>query len=158
MESADGTVERWEAIKAKENAGDARKARKGALDGVPLALPALLRAVRVGEKASAVGYDWPDAAGAREKVDEELGELDQALASGDREAMERELGDVLFALASLARKQQLDPEAALRGTLARFSARFGFAEEQAHAEGRGLRERTPEELDLLWQRAKERVG
>ena len=161
MDTAEGTVSRWEAIKAAEKraATDGAEDRpKGALEGVPRALPALLRATRVGEKASAVGYDWPDAAGAREKVDEELGELDQALASGDREAMERELGDVLFALASLARKQQLDPEAALRGTLARFSARFGFAEEQAHAEGRGLRERTPEELDLLWQRAKERVG
>ncbi|MCB9627877.1 MAG: nucleoside triphosphate pyrophosphohydrolase [Sandaracinaceae bacterium] len=165
MDSAEGTVERWEAIKAQEQLARAKEGAeasgetrpKGALDGVPRALPALLRAARVGEKASAVGYDWPDAAGARAKVDEELAELDEALASGDRAAMERELGDVLFALASLARKASLDPEAALRGTLDRFSARFTFAEAQAHREGRGLRERDPAELDALWQQAKERL-
>lgn len=160
MDSAEGTVGRWEAIKAQEKlaAGKGEARPKGALDGVPRAMPALLRAARVGEKASAVGYDWPDAAGARAKVDEELCELDEAAASGDRAAMERELGDVLFALASFARKESLDPEAALRGTLDRFSARFSFAETQARDEGRGLRERDPCELDALWQRAKEQVG
>jgi MazG family protein len=161
MDSAEGTVARWEAIKAQEKLADGQQADappKGALEGVPRALPALLRAARVGEKASAVGYDWPDAGGARAKVDEELAELDEAVASGDKAAMERELGDVLFALASLARKESLDPEAALRGTLDRFSARFSFAEAQARADGRGLRERSEAELDALWQQAKEQLG
>lgn len=138
----------WEKLKQKE------KKDRGALDGVPVALPALLRAVRVGEKAAAVGYDWPDAGGAREKVDEELGELDAAVASGDRDRAEAELGDVLFALASFARKQQLDPEAALRRALDRFSRRFGSAERAARATGRRLAELSVEELDALWQAAK----
>ena len=158
MDSAEGTVARWEAIKAKEKGetdGDAKP--KGALDGVPRALPALLRAARVGEKASAVGYDWPDAAGARAKVDEELAELDAARAAGKREEMERELGDTLFAMVSLARKEGLDAEAALRGTLARFTARFTHAESAARADGRPLRERDAAELDVLWREAKRAV-
>ena len=139
---------RWEAQKAKE-----KKAR-GALGGVPVALPALLRALRVGEKAAAHGYDWPDAEGVRAKVDEELRELDAALATGDDDAAAGELGDVLFALASLGRKRGLDPEAALRGTLDRFSARFRHAEKAAEARGEALRELTDEARDRLWEEAK----
>jgi len=127
---------------------------RGALDGVPVALPALLRAVRVGEKAAAGGYDWPDAGGPRGKVDEELAEMDRALEAGDREAAERELGDVLFSLASFARKRGIDPEAALRGTLDRFTERFGHAERAARARGRKLEDMDEEELDALWQEAK----
>jgi tetrapyrrole methylase family protein/MazG family protein/ATP diphosphatase len=138
----------WEKLKQQE------KKDRGALDGVPKALPALLRAVRVGEKAAAVGYDWPDAAGARSKVDEELAELDAAVASKDRDAAEAELGDVLFALASFARKEGLDPEAALRRSLDRFSRRFESAEQAARAEGRRLADMSADELDGLWQAAK----
>ncbi len=105
---ASGAVDGWEAIKSKE------KKERGALAGVPAALPGLLRAVRIGEKASAVGYDWPDAGGPREKIDEELKELDDAATAEDMEALEHELGDLLFALATYGRKQGLDPEAALR--------------------------------------------
>jgi MazG family protein len=143
-----GSSERWEAMKAAE------KGERGALGGVPASLPALLRAVRVGEKAAAVGYDWPDAGGPRHKIDEELAEMDEALSRGDRAHAEKELGDLLFSIASFARKEGFDPEAALRGALARFSGRFSHAEAAARAEGRGLRDRTPEELDLLWERAK----
>ncbi len=142
----------WERLKKKEKAG------RGALDGVPVALPALLRAVRVGEKAAAVGYDWPDVGGAREKVDEELAELDAALAADDQARAEGELGDVLFALSSLARKRGLDPEAALRGTLDRFSERFGEAEAIAREEGDALDEMSEDALDALWERAKARVA
>ncbi len=87
-------------------------------------MPALARADRLTEKASRIGFDWPDAAGARAKVAEELAELDEAIASGDRAAMEHELGDALFALANLARKLAVAPEEALRGTIGRFVARF----------------------------------
>ncbi len=141
----------WERLKKQEKAG------RGALDGVPVALPALLRAVRVGEKAAAVGYDWPDVAGARHKVDEELAELDEALDAEDLPRAEEELGDVLFALSSLARKRGLDPEAALRGTLDRFSRRFSEAESIARDEGLALDEMSHEALDALWERAKSRV-
>lgn len=146
---AAGAIESWEALKQKE------KGERGALDGVPVALPSLLRAVRVGEKASSVGYDWPDAGGPRAKIDEELRELDAAMAEGDTTAAEHELGDLLFALASFARKQGLDPEAALRGTLDRFSRRFRHAERAAAGRrAGGLRDMSPEELDALWDEAK----
>jgi tetrapyrrole methylase family protein/MazG family protein/ATP diphosphatase len=148
VDDAAGALAGWERLKRAEKAG------RGALDGVPVALPALLRAVRVGEKAAAVGYDWPDAGGPRGKVDEELGEMDAAFDAGDLEAAERELGDVLFALASFARKRALDPEAALRGALDRFSERFREAERRAHAEGRSLHDMSAEQLDALWRAVK----
>lgn len=145
---ATGALHQWERLKKAEKKG------RGALDGVPVALPALLRAVRVGEKASAVGYDWPDAGGPRAKIDEELGEMDAALAEGDRAAAERELGDLLFSVASFARKQGMDPEAALRGALDRFSGRFRHSEVRAREQGRTLDEMEPDELDRLWEEAK----
>jgi MazG family protein len=148
VEDASGAVNSWEAIKAKE------KKKGGALSGVPTALPGLLRAVRIGEKASAVGYDWPDAGGPRAKIDEELAELDEAAEKGDMAGLEHELGDLLFALATYARKQGLDPEAALRASLNRFSWRFRHCERDADAQGKDLRDYTEPELDRMWERAK----
>lgn len=148
VEDATGAVNSWEAIKAKE------KKKGGALSGVPVALPGLLRAVRIGEKASAVGYDWPDAGGPRAKIDEELEELDEAADRGDIAALEHELGDLLFALSTYARKQGLDPEAALRASLNRFSWRFRHCEQTAGAQGKDLRDYTEPELDEMWERAK----
>jgi tetrapyrrole methylase family protein/MazG family protein/ATP diphosphatase len=138
----------WETIKAQE------KPTRGVLDGVPRALPALLRAVRVGEKAARVGFDWPSLAGARAKVDEELAELDEALLAGDQARVAHELGDVLFALVSVARKSELDPEAALRGTLDRFTERVRSTESLAAQRGDKLSELSPEALDALWQEVK----
>ncbi|MBK8978388.1 MAG: nucleoside triphosphate pyrophosphohydrolase [Planctomycetes bacterium] len=137
----------WEQIKRREGGA----APRSALDGVPPALPALLRACRVGEKAARVGFDWPDRDGPRRKVDEELAELDAALAEGDAEAAGRELGDVLFSLCNLARHHGLEPETALRATIERFSRRFRAVEAE-------LGERLPgaslAELEDAWQRAK----
>ncbi len=154
VSDASGAVDGWEAIKSAE------KRDRGALSGVPVALPSLLRAVRIGEKASSVGYDWPDAGGARGKIDEELKELDEAATARDQAALEHELGDLLFALATYARKQGLDPEAALRKSLNRFSDRFRHCELAAKSKGKGLRDYSEEELDLLWEQAKaaEREG
>lgn len=158
LETADEVLRAWELRKAKEReAKDGAKA-KGALDGVPKAMPALLRAVRVGEKAARIGYDWTSAEGAREKVGEELAELDAAAASGDPTRMQEELGDVLFALASWARHRGLDPEAGLRGSLDRFSQRFGEVERLARERGIALEQESPEVLDGLWHEAKGRVG
>ncbi len=148
VDDASGAINGWEAIKAKE------KKDRGALSGVPVALPGLLRAVRIGEKASAVGYDWPDAGGPRKKIDEELEELDQAAEARDMAALEHELGDLLFALATYGRKQGLDPEAALRGSLNRFSSRFRHCELAAQADGKTLRDYGELELDEMWERAK----
>lgn len=145
---ASGAIESWEAVKSKE------KKDRGALGGVPVALPGLLRAVRIGEKASAVGYDWPDAGGPRDKIDEELAELDEAASNGDAAALEHELGDLLFALATYGRKQGLDPEAALRKSLNRFSERFRHCELAAQSEGKTLRDYSEEGLDVFWERAK----
>jgi tetrapyrrole methylase family protein/MazG family protein/ATP diphosphatase len=148
VSGSDEVVTNWEAIKAEEKAG------RGVLDGVPKALPALLRALRVGEKAARVGFDWPDLTGARSKVDEELAELDAALVSGDVAHAGRELGDVLFALVSVARKANLDPEAALRGTLDRFTQRVRGAEALAATRGLSLSGLAPETLEQLWQDVK----
>jgi MazG family protein len=138
----------WEIIKAQEKRG------RGALDGVPSTLPSLLRALRVSEKAARVGFDWPDGQGARDKVEEELGELDDAVAQSDRVASQRELGDVLFALVNYARKLELDPDAALRETLARFGERVRSVEGAVAASGRELTALSAAELDVLWQQAK----
>lgn len=136
---------RWEAIKREEKGG------RGLLDGVPASMPALSRAVAIGEKAARVGYDWADAGGVRDKIDEELRELDAA-ASPEDEA--RELGDLLFAIASFARKRGHDPEASLRGALARFGERMRAVEAGAAADGVALEGLDAEELDRRWRLAK----
>lgn len=151
VEGSADVVKNWEQIKREE------KGDRGALAGVPRSLPALLRAVRVAEKASAVGYDWPTADGPRSKVDEELQEFDEACNADDAVRMEQELGDLLFSVANLARKRSLDPEAALRGTLRRFTERFEFAERTAKEAGRKLGDLTEAELDALWEQAKQNL-
>ncbi|HET9929044.1 MAG TPA: nucleoside triphosphate pyrophosphohydrolase [Polyangiaceae bacterium] len=124
VQDSDEVVRNWERIKAQE------KSERGVLDGVPRSLPALYRAQRMSDKVSRVGFDWPDGRGSREKVSEELRELDEAIAGGDKGRIEAELGDMLFALVNLARHAGVDAETALRGSCDRFAARF------AHVEGR----------------------
>jgi tetrapyrrole methylase family protein/MazG family protein/ATP diphosphatase len=142
-------LKRWESLKAAE------KKDRGVLDGVPVTMPALLRAQRVSEKAAHLGLDWPDAQGPRQKLDEEVAELDAALASADRVASEQELGDVLFSVANLGRKHGLDAEAALRGTIDRFSARVRHVEGATRAKAIDPKQLSLEELDVLWRQAKE---
>jgi tetrapyrrole methylase family protein/MazG family protein len=149
---ADGVLRQWAALKKKENQAKGRG--KSVLEGVPRELPALARAERLTEKASRVGFDWPDASGARAKVAEELGELDEAIASGDRARMEDELGDLLFATANLARKLSIPPEEALRGTLRKFVSRFEYVEEALARRGVPHGGATLGEMDLLWDEAK----
>ncbi len=146
--TADEVIARWEKIKLAE------KKDRGALDGVPRSLPALAAALRMGEKAARVGFDWPDAQGPRAKVDEELRELDEALASGDRARATDELGDVLFSIVNLARKHGIDPEEALARTNRRFATRFRGVEARARADGRALDQHTLAELDAYWNDAK----
>jgi MazG family protein len=141
----------WAKIKASEKA---KKGKKGALDGIPQSAPALVRAMRAGEKAGAVGFDWPDAAGVRDKVREELEEFDAAWASGDRAAMGRELGDMLFAIVNLARKLDLDAEHDLREATNRFGRRFGYLEEKLETAGRQVKDASLDEQNALWEEAK----
>jgi MazG family protein len=150
---AQAVLKQWAALKREEKR--ARGGGESVLEGVPREMPALARADRLTEKASRIGFDWPDAAGARAKVDEELRELDEATARGDREAMEHELGDVLFALANFSRKLDVPPEEALRGTIGRFVARFGHVERELARRGVPHGEATLAEMDALWDQAKE---
>lgn len=148
-------VERnWARLKAAE-----KEKKKGGptsiLDGVPRMAPALLRAERTGEKASRIGFDWPSAEGPRQKIEEELGELDEAVASGDREAIFHELGDLLFSVANLARHLRVPPEDALRAAIARFETRFHRMEDRLRAEGHTAGEVVElERLERLWLEAK----
>ena len=148
---ADAVLANWAKLKAKEKA---EKGKHGALDGVPKTAPALLRATRTGEKAGAVGFDWPDADGPRAKVDEELREFDEARRGGDRGRMQEELGDLLFATVNLARKLGLDAEQALRDATDRFARRFGHLEKALAGEGRAVSDAPPDEQDRLWEAAK----
>ena len=135
----------WEAIKAAERA---QHEDKSALAGVARALPALLRAEKIQKRAARVGFDWPDAAGPRAKIVEELDELDRAVGPAD---MEDELGDLLFAVVNLARHRGIDPEAALRGATAKFERRFRLVEAAADTP---LAECDAATLDRLWNAAK----
>src|SRR5690606_29313981 len=129
-----------------------------ALDGVPRALPALVRAWRVGSRAARVGFDWPDVAGVRAKVDEELAELDAAAASGSADAVEDELGDLLFSVVNLARFLGAPPEDALRRATAKFERRFRAVEAACLADGRTVLTTHPDTLERYWARAKETAG
>jgi MazG family protein len=157
VEDADEVLRNWEQIKAQEKQG------RGLLDGVPRSMAALVRAQRIGEKVERVGFDWPDLQGSRAKVAEEIGELDAAIAAGDQRAMEEELGDALFALVNLARHSNIDAEAALRGTIEKFTGRFSHVETRVREkhggwpvdkEGKPAKGLTLAELDGYWEEAK----
>lgn len=146
---SDEVLVNWEAIKKTE-----KTERKHVLDGVTQGLPALLRAYKLQSKAAKVGFDWPDVKGVWDKVQEELAELQEALASGDRAAAENELGDVLFALVNYARHQKIEPEVALNGTNNRFAKRFAHVESCVEASGKAWQDFSLDELDQFWDEAK----
>ncbi len=158
---ADGALSRsWEAGKRAERAA---RGESGTLADVPLALPALTRAAKLGRRAAQVGFDWPAADGARLKLDEELAELDAAAAAVAREParraeLEDELGDVLFSVVNVARLHGLDAEGALRAANAKFERRFATMESVARDEGLALDSLTPDAWEQLWQRAKQRLA
>ncbi|HEY3351792.1 MAG TPA: nucleoside triphosphate pyrophosphohydrolase [Polyangia bacterium] len=152
VKDAGEVLANWTRIKATEKAGGPRRA----LAGVPRAMPQLVRAFRLADKAARVGFDWPSLAEVRAKVTEELAELDEAAASGDQAEMQAELGDLLFALVNYARHAHLDPEEALRGTNARFTARFNYVEDRVRDSGREPHQATLAEMDALWNEAKKR--
>jgi MazG family protein len=149
----------WEQIKQQEHR---KESRHSALDGVPLALPGLLKAQRTQEKAARVGFDWKDADGPREKIREEAAELDEAVAASADTSLDphvkEELGDLLFAVANLARHLKVDAESALEGTTAKFSRRFRAVEAAARAGGRDMKDMSLAEMDALWDVAKAAEG
>jgi ATP diphosphatase len=148
----------WERIKADERARAAagEGSTAGALDGVPRALPSLLRALKLQKRAARVGFDWPDSSGVVDKLGEELDELRAELATGDRPRIAAELGDLLFTLVNLSRHLGVDPEESLGQANRRFESRFRSMERQLAAEGEEIGESSPERLDELWEEAKRR--
>jgi ATP diphosphatase len=142
----------WEQLKAAERAA---RGITGVLDDVPATLPALSRATKLGKRAARVGFDWPDAQGAREKVLEELAEVDAACRGEG--VLEDEIGDLLLAASSLARHLGVDPETALRRANSRFETRFRAMEALARSRGQQLEALTPAVLDLLWNDVKQGV-
>jgi MazG family protein len=146
----------WEEIKQAEGEG-----KRSVVDGRVPALPALAAAFRIQEKAAAVGFDWPETIGAIDKIEEEAEELKRAVqAAGASEepddAQRQELGDLLFSLVNVARRLRIDPEAALRGTVARFIHRFRYIEERLTAAGTRPSQASLSEMDRLWDEAKAR--
>ncbi len=139
----------WDEVKRREKA---QKSTAQAMDSVAKALPALWRAEKIQKKAAKEGFDWPDWHGAREKLTEELGELDEALAAGER--IEEELGDVLAAAVNLARLLKIDPEQALNGSSDRFVRRYTRMEELAAEKGQALGALDLDRQEALWQQAK----
>jgi MazG family protein len=151
VSGSDEVLQNWERIKAEEKKG------RPLLDGIPRSLPALYRAQRMSEKVSRVGFDWPDSTGSRDKVSEEITELDEAIASGDKQRIEHELGDLLFALVNLARHQKIDAETALRSASDRFRSRFDHVENRVREKHGGWPDKGNlplEELDTYWDEAK----
>lgn len=155
----------WERIKQEERRETAKgksKEQASVLMGVPNHLPALLRALRVTDKASRVGFDWGDKSGVMDKLNEELAELSEAEALEDpaarKAAVQHEFGDVLFTMVNLARFLDLNPEEALRESTQRFMERFQSMERALEAEGRIIEDTNPETLDALWEAAKRSGG
>lgn len=139
----------WEQIKLKEKDGN-----HTALAGVPAALPALVKAFRVQEKAANVGFDWDKKEDVWDKVAEETAEVSQAISDGNAEDIEGEFGDLLFAVINAARLYKVNPENALERTNRKFIARFNYIEQRAHDMGTSLKDMTLAQMDELWNEAK----
>ena len=145
--TADQVKQNWERIKMKEG-------RTSVLEGVPPSMPALLRALRVQQRAAKVGFDWENEDQVWKKVREELEEVREALRGGRHPEKEEEFGDLLFALVNYARFLKINPEHALRGTIGKFTKRFHYIEAQLAKRGKTAHDSTLKEMDALWEEAK----
>lgn len=137
----------WEKLKLKEG-------KKSVLEGVPVSLPALVKAVRIQDKVAGVGFDWEEPHQVWEKVEEELTEFKTEMATGNQEAIENEFGDVLFSMVNYARFLKINPEDALERTNKKFTKRFQYLESKAKALNKPLSEMTLAEMDVFWEEAK----
>lgn len=147
----------WEAIKAQERK-DAGEEARSVVAGVPKSYPPLVRAMRSGERAHRVGFDWPDHHGVVAKIEEEIEEIKEALAHDDNAAVEAEIGDALYAIVNLCRHRGIDPGEALAGTVDRFAARFDIVERGLTADGLRPENVSLDELEARWQRAKREIA
>lgn len=148
-ETAAQVVENWEQLKLKEKGGN-----KTVLSGVPAALPSLIKAYRIQDKARNVGFDWEERSQVWEKVKEEIREFQAEVEQMDKEKAEQEFGDVLFSLINAARLYKINPDNALEHTNQKFIRRFNYVEEHSIRQGRSLKEMTLAEMDALWEEAK----
>jgi tetrapyrrole methylase family protein / MazG family protein len=152
LDGVDGVLANWEKLKEAERKNNGKK-EKGLLDGVPAALPALSQAQEYQDRAARVGFDWNDIDGVLEKLKEEIDEMKEAETDFE---LASEIGDLFFALVNLARWKKVDAESALRGTNMKFKKRFGYVEQGARKQGRNLSELGLDEMESLWQEAKQR--
>lgn len=148
-DSPEEVSKNWEQIKLKEKGGN-----KTVLSGVPSALPALIKANRIQEKARNVGFDWEEPHQVWEKVKEEINEVEQEITSGNKSDLEKEFGDLIFAVVNAARLYGVDPENALEKTNRKFISRFNYLEAKAKSEGKSLKEMSLAEMDKYWNEAK----
>ncbi|NOY39508.1 MAG: nucleoside triphosphate pyrophosphohydrolase [Nitrospirae bacterium] len=149
LTTADEVLDRWEEYKRQEG-----KLKESIFEGIPGNLPSLLKALRVQERVSRVGFDWNKAEDVLKRVESELDEFKSALKERDGRKIEEEFGDILFTLVNLSRFVGLNPDEALRKTISRFIRRFSYIETSAKQEGRALADYTIEEMDHLWEEAK----
>lgn len=149
VKTAQQVIQNWEQLKLKEKDGN-----KTVLSGVPNALPSLIKAYRIQDKARNVGFDWEDKGDVWAKVREELGELETELRREDRDRSEAELGDFIFSVVNAARLYKLNPDNALERTNQKFTHRFNYIEAKAKAAGRNIKDLTLGEMDQLWNEAK----
>jgi nucleoside triphosphate diphosphatase len=159
--SPDDVKALWGRVKADEKraklastGGQPQAPRSGALDGIPLALPALSRAMKLQEKAGKVGFDWNDVRAVLEKIREEIVEVEAEIAEGSAQALSGEVGDLLFATVNLARHLKVDPEAALRSANAKFERRFAHIEQRLAEAGQTPESASLDEMERLWVEAK----
>jgi len=152
IHTADAQTAAWEVMKAAERAKKGKQGPVSALDGVALALPALMRAEKLTKRAGRVGFDWPSPEPVLEKLQEEIGELEEAIAAPvkDQAHIAEELGDMLFVVANLCRKLSVDPEEALRNANAKFVKRFSGMEALARSRGQNFAGLTLDEQEALW--------
>jgi len=151
VDSAEEVLQNWEQLKLKEKG---RKHR--VLEGVPVSLPALVKAYRIQDKARGAGFDWKQKEEVWTKVKEELQEFETEIAKADQEKMEQEFGDFLFSVINAARLYGINPENALEKTNRKFISRFGYVEDKAKETGKNLSDMSLEEMEVYWQEAKGR--
>jgi len=148
VDNATQVAENWEALKLKE------KGKKRVLEGVPLSLPAMVKANRIQDKVRGVGFDWEEREQVWDKVKEEIAEFEVESKLGNQKDMEKEFGDLLFSLVNAARLYKIDPESALERTNIKFIGRFNYLEEQTLLKGKSLHDMSLAEMDLIWEEAK----
>ncbi len=152
VDGVKGVLSNWEKLKADERSANG-EGEKGPLDGIPLALPALIQAQEYQDRAARLGFDWPEISGVLDKIIEEIHEVREAT---NEEELTAELGDMFFALTNLARWKKVDAESALRGTNIRFKKRFDYVQAGAIKQGKKMQEMTLDEMEALWQEAKKK--